>query len=47
MAADYPAYKAQAVERSVLARARNSPEAFAQTLWSSGPNVRASRVTYG
>ena len=47
MAADYPAYKAQAVERSVLARARNSPEAFAQALWTSGPNARDLRVTHG
>ena len=41
MAADYPAYKALAIKRSAIARARNSPEAFARVLWGTGPNQRA------
>lgn len=41
MATDYPAYKALAVERSAIARTRNSPEAFARVLWGAGPNPRA------
>ena len=41
MAAEYPAYKTLAVERSAIARARNSPEAFARVLWGAGPNPRA------
>lgn len=36
MAADYPAHKARAIERSAIARARNSPEAFARVLWGAG-----------
>ena len=36
MAADYTTYKARAVERSAVARARNSPGAFAGVLWGSG-----------
>ena len=38
MATNYPAYKALAVERSAIARARNSPEEFARVLWGAGPN---------
>ena len=30
-----------AVERRAIARARNSPEAFARVLWGTGPNQRA------
>ena len=40
MAADYPTYKAQAVERSAIARQRNSPAEFARVLWGAGPNQR-------
>ena len=43
MAADYPAYKALAVERSAIARLRNSPAEFARVLWGAGPNLRADR----
>ena len=43
MAADYPAYKALAVERSAIARKRNSPAEFARVLWGAGPNLRADR----
>ena len=42
MAADYPAYKAQAVERSAIARARNSPAAFARVLWHEQNDVGAA-----
>lgn len=42
MAADYPAFKARAVERSAIARARNSPEAFARVLWGVGPDARVA-----
>lgn len=38
MAADYPAFKAQAVERSTVARARNSPEEFARVVWAGRPD---------
>ena len=38
MAANYPAFKALAVERSAIARTRNSPAAFARVLWGAGPN---------
>ena len=38
MATNYPAYKALAVERSAIARMRNSPEEFARVLWGAGPN---------
>ena len=39
MAADYPTYKAKAVERSAIARARNSPEAFARVLWGTDAKI--------
>jgi glycosyltransferase involved in cell wall biosynthesis len=35
MAADYPDFKAKAVERSAIARERNSPEQFARLLWGA------------
>ncbi len=38
MAAEYPTYKAKAVERSAIARQRNSPAEFARVLWGAGPN---------
>lgn len=38
MAADFPAYKARAVERSTIARARNSPQEFARVLWADHPD---------
>ena len=39
VAADFESYKAQAVLRSAVAQARNSPEAFMQVLWGGAPSA--------
>lgn len=44
MAADYPTHKAKAVEHSAIARARNSPEAFARVLWGTEPDTSTRRA---
>ncbi|MCA1661549.1 MAG: glycosyltransferase [Novosphingobium sp.] len=43
IAADYPAYRARAIERSAIARERNSPERFVRALWGIAQDATSTR----